>query len=177
MIFPLTPKKLEKSDSSYEAVNGLKEALKIAFNEGIIKNIALTGPYGSGKSSILQTLQDDVNEYSYLPISLATLQADDVTVEITPNSKELTPEEKHQESNSKDVGDKNSQNRTNNEENLNRKIEYSIVQQLIYREEQDTVPNSRLRRIRQLSKKQLRIRALLLVVYYFISYFIRTKNT
>lgn len=165
MIFPLTPKKLEKSDSSYEAVNGLKEALKIAFNEGIIKNIALTGPYGSGKSSILQTLQDDVNEYSYLPISLATLQADDVTVEITPNSKELTPEEKHQESNSKDVGDKNSQNRTNNEENLNRKIEYSIVQQLIYREEQDTVPNSRLRRIRQLSKKQLRIRALLLVLF------------
>ena len=35
MIFPLTPKKLEKSDSSYEAVNGLKEALKIAFNEEI----------------------------------------------------------------------------------------------------------------------------------------------
>ena len=28
MIFPLTPKKLEKSDSSYEAVTGLKEALK-----------------------------------------------------------------------------------------------------------------------------------------------------
>ena len=40
-------------------------------------------------------------------------------------------------------------------ENLNRKIEYSILQQIIYREETRTVPNSRFRKIVHLSNREL----------------------
>lgn len=38
---------------------------------------------------------------------------------------------------------------------LNRKIEYSILQQLIYRENSDTLPNSRFKRIPYISKKTI----------------------
>ena len=48
----LLPKLLTKEDASYNAVLDLQHALA---NKDIC-NIALTGPFGSGKSSVLKTL-------------------------------------------------------------------------------------------------------------------------
>ena len=77
-IDTLLPKKLSKNDASYKTVVDLNNALDVA-KEQNIKNIALTGPFGSGKSSVLFTLMKDFDteEREYLPISLATLQAND----------------------------------------------------------------------------------------------------
>ena len=76
-IDTLLPKKLEKSDASYKSVIELNEALSSAEKERI-RNIALTGPFGSGKSSVLITLREDfAKDYKFLPISLATLQANE----------------------------------------------------------------------------------------------------
>lgn len=47
-IDTLLPKKLEKSDASYKSVIELNEALSSAEKERI-RNIALTGPFGSGQ--------------------------------------------------------------------------------------------------------------------------------
>ena len=125
----LLPKKLSKNDASYKTVVDLNNALDVA-KEQNIKNIALTGPFGSGKSSVLFTLMKDFDteEREYLPISLATLQAND-------------------EHGVEDGSINNLDSETKRIENLNRKIEYSILQQLIYRETASTVPNSRFRRI------------------------------
>lgn len=69
----LTPTLLKENDSAYESVRDLREALKA---EDVL-NIALTGPYGSGKSSVLHTLMYLKDEkWNYLPISLATLDDD-----------------------------------------------------------------------------------------------------
>ena len=66
----LTPTLLKENESAYESVRDLREALKA---EDVL-NIALTGPYGSGKSSVLHTLMFLTDaEWNYLPISLATL--------------------------------------------------------------------------------------------------------
>jgi len=129
MLQPLLPVKLNKDDASYQTVEELAEVLRHAIDNGDIRNVALTGPYGSGKSSIILTLKDEYGEsegFHYLPISLATLQAD---------------EEEGDNDNKKDKQDEKWT------ETLNRKIEYSILQQLIYREKAKTVPNSRFRRI------------------------------
>ncbi len=113
MLKPLLPKKLKETDSSFSTVQELKEVLHVAIDKGEIKNVALTGPFGFGKSSILLTLRDNCTEFEYLPISLATLQAHEGIAE--NGEKEPINEEQ--------------------EEQLNRKIEYSILQQLIYRED------------------------------------------
>jgi predicted GTPase len=50
----LLPKLLTEEDASYNAVLDLHQALA---NDDIC-NIALTGPFGSGKSSVIHTLID-----------------------------------------------------------------------------------------------------------------------
>lgn len=137
-IDTLLPKKLGKTDASYRSVIELNEALSSAEKEHI-RNIALTGPFGSGKSSVLITLREDfAKDYKFLPISLATLQANEED-DIVCNSD----------------GESNEKEREKWIENLNRKIEYSILQQLIYREKTKTVPNSRFRKIVHLSEWEL----------------------
>lgn len=77
MLEPLLPKDLTEKDAAFKTVEELHEVIDKALDEGEIKNIALTGPFGSGKSSVLQTLRKRYKEFEYLPISLATLQANE----------------------------------------------------------------------------------------------------
>lgn len=138
-IKTLLPKKLGKEDASYQTVEELNRVLESAKAEHI-RNVALTGPFGSGKSSVLLTLMENFKNRKYLSISLATLQA---------NKEETTSDETSQEKETEEEKEKRI-------ESLNRKIEYSILQQLIYKEKTSTVPNSRFRRIVHLSKKEIR---------------------
>ena len=149
-----------------------KPVLDVAgkLNEKEIKNIALSGPFGSGKSSILLTLKKDFPRHNYLNISLATLDCF--------NKKEAEEESQKQEKQTskhdKQIEDKqvnvqiedkqiNVQVKDANQENedtLNRKIEYSILQQLIYKEKIENIPQSRFKRIKHISKnKSLKIAA------------------
>ena len=84
-------------------------------------------------------MKDEYGEsegFHYLPISLATLQADEEEGDNDNDNKKDKQDEKWTET-------------------LNRKIEYSILQQLIYREKAKTVPNSRFRRIVHIEHNEL----------------------
>ena len=145
MLKSLLPKLLTKEDSSYQSVEELHEVIHKALKEGEIKNIALTGPFGSGKSSILQTLRKVYSgEFKFLPVSLATLQAKE--------NQESESYDESEEQNEKQIYDKNACDN----ERLNRKIEYSILQQLIYREKASTVQNSRFKRIIHIDEKDVK---------------------
>ena len=58
LLIPLTPVRIKSDVAAYKSVEELSEVLEKAKEYGI-KNVALTGPYGSGKSSILKTLRED----------------------------------------------------------------------------------------------------------------------
>lgn len=92
-----------------------------------IKNIAITGPYGSGKSSILRSFQRNYkgNELNFLNISLATFSED---------LKELKPNER---------------------DKLLRLIELSILQQIFYHKEDRKIPDSRFKKIKNFKKIEL----------------------
>lgn len=53
------------------------KALSFALKNSRIKNIALTGPYGSGKSSIIRTFENN-SDYKFLNISLASFKEDNI---------------------------------------------------------------------------------------------------
>ncbi|WP_228267261.1 YobI family P-loop NTPase [Acinetobacter seifertii] len=97
--------------------NAYSDMLKFALSQNKTNNIAVTGPYGSGKSSVLQTFQKQNPQWKYLNISLATFK-DQLEIE-GANNKEIETEA----------------------------IEKSILQQLFYSVDQKTLPRSRLKRI------------------------------
>ncbi|MCY8167329.1 hypothetical protein P8845_13845 [Bacillus spizizenii] len=120
----LTPSNDVDSDGKYS------EAISWGLENKKVKNIALTGPYGSGKSSLLSTFQEQhSNEYSFLNISLATFHTN-----------------------------------TNDVEN---KLEKSILQQMIYRVHDRTIPFSRFKRI-----KRIRTKSIILQIISFFAFII-----
>ncbi len=150
----LTPSLVKNGHRAYSTV----QDLKIRIRKGDAKNIAITGPYGSGKSSIIRTLIQEFNDESndrliskcrdkpeFLTISLATLKAPD-----KDNQEQINNTEKI-----KVVDNKK----------LNRQIEYSILQQLIYRENSHTVPNSRFKRIFHIGKSKLFVLSIVGVLF------------
>ncbi|MGY5848494.1 YobI family P-loop NTPase [Salegentibacter sp. HM20] len=98
-----------------------------------IKNIALTGPYGSGKSTILKTFQKNYsgNDLKFLNISLATFKEEKIKRDQNGN---IIPKEK---------------------EDRLRLIETSILQQIFYHEEDEDIPDSRFKKIKSYSKRGL----------------------
>lgn len=173
----LLPKLLDKNDTAYKSVEELNKAITLAIKEKRVRNIALTGPYGSGKSSILQTFRRDHeeekdengnNKFKMLNISLATLQSDDIITEDTEFEKEegTNPlNEKESKGNSR-LNQPNKQLKKNNiQENLSRRIEYSILQQIIYKEEFSKIPNSRFSRIKHIEPSELYKKSLCLLFF------------
>ncbi|AND64486.1 hypothetical protein AX766_08710 [Flavobacterium covae] len=116
-----------------------KEIYFIAIKEALlnddIKNIALTGTYGSGKSSIIKTFQKKHQEYNYLNISLASFKDN--------------------------IETKND----NDEENLNRLIELSILQQIFYKEKHSDIPDSRFKRIKNINKKEVLLNSFFFLIW------------
>lgn len=111
----LTPIKLTEGMSGYDTVKDIEEKL----NDPEVFNIAIAGPYGSGKSTVLKSLREDyAKNHTYLTISLAS----------------LTGEEEKDDDKRLEAGEM-------------QKVEYSILQQLIYTEKPETLPGSRFRRI------------------------------
>ncbi len=133
-----------KPNKAYSAVEDIANALK----EKEIRNIALTGSYGSGKSSVLKTLQEDNTEYTYLNISLATLKDNK---DNNPNEKDVIIPNVDQ---NKNKTQKNDKDKTSGDNEINRLIEYSILQQIIYKENIDSLPQSRFKRIKNIDSKK-----------------------
>ena len=141
----LTPTAIKSEDKSYKTVKDIA----VRLHKMDAKNIAVTGPYGSGKSSVILTLRKDYPQYKYLHLSLATLKA------YQPKKEESDQD-----------NDKEKEN-----EKLNRIIEYSILQQLIYREKQSLVSNSRIKRIFHIGKCSLR-RITLAIIAFFMAFIV-----
>ncbi|WP_028888040.1 YobI family P-loop NTPase [Tenacibaculum ovolyticum] len=150
-------KKLELDYSSLSPINNggdknhysnaLQWAIHNRKNESI-KNIALTGPYGSGKSTIIKTFTENYqgNDLKFLNISLASFK-DEKTKLDEPIKK--------------------------NKEELLSRIEISILQQIFYHEEDKKIPDSRFKKIKSYSKRKLILTSfgLLLFIIALLNYF------
>lgn len=126
---PLTPTDEAKDCRAY------MDALSWALSQDKIHNIAISGPYSSGKSSVIRTffsLRSQYSQYKHLTVSLATFSG-------------------------QKVGD--------TPELQSRLIESSILEQLFYHEEDSHIPDSRFKKIRKQHRGKLFLYALATVVF------------
>ena len=111
-------------------------ALYWAAKEKDVKNVALAGPYGSGKSSIIKCFLKKHDKIKALNISLAAF---DLEVE---NGK-INDDAGNKKENIKDNDDRQ------NNKILEKDIELGILKQLIYRVDTRKIPQSRFRKIQK----------------------------
>ncbi|WP_349678860.1 MULTISPECIES: hypothetical protein [unclassified Sphingobacterium] len=115
-ISSLAPKVLTKPED-IEKIQPYLNKLKETIDAKDVNNIALTGSYGSGKSTILKTFKALNPQYKFLNVSLAAFNQKDGKLE---------PVEK---------------------EKLERLLEVSILQQIFYHVKPEKIPESRFKRI------------------------------
>mgnify|MGYP001427431856 CR=1 FL=1 len=135
---------IKNGDEKGHYTNALLWALKNRREEDI-KNIALTGTYGSGKSSILKTFQHTYKgtDLKFLNISLATFKEEKKQFDEKGKAIEKPKEE------------------------LLRLIEISILQQIFYHENDSNIPDSRFKKIKSYGKRELLLLSLGLLIFLF----------
>ncbi|OWP73993.1 YobI family P-loop NTPase, partial [Flavobacterium oreochromis] len=151
-ISSLAPKILTKKED-LEKVQPYLDKLKDTLNAKGINNIALTGGYGSGKSTILKTFQHQNNDrYNFLNISLAAFNQS----QTKENFKELfdlkVKNGKSEKEAEKEISNEFKDTLINNDE-LEKQLEISILQQIIYKVKPKSIPNSRFKRIINIENK------------------------
>ncbi len=136
-IISLAPRVLQ-TEQELASVEPYLDRISQALAAKDINNIAITGNYGSGKSTIIKTFQHlNKNKYKYLNISLASFT-----------------EIEHPD------------------DDFERRLEISILQQMFYRVRPSIIPDSRFKRIRTLKSKTLFSIAFLGVVWILSAIFL-----
>lgn len=145
----LTPQVIESDARIIENL----EALNYAIEKSSIKNIALTGSYGSGKSSILKTLENNHPEHQYLRISLASFNDPDSSAKekVVSQTKKIIQSQPLEPKINSDPSNPKPKN-IHTQENLERLLELSILQQIFYHVNHDKIPDSRFKRIISLGR-------------------------
>ncbi|MDD1952002.1 hypothetical protein M1Q09_20335 [Klebsiella variicola] len=137
---PLTPSVIED-----EKAQSYIEALNFACSRPEIRNIAVTGPYGAGKSSVLLTWEKaENNDFRVMTVSLA-----DFEMQRASTGENGTGDDKFDSDNTDKKAAKAEE----------KTIEYSILQQLLYKEKKSALPYSRLERISDVSARQVAMMA------------------
>ena len=113
-----------------------ENAFSVALNKDKVKNIAITGGYGSGKSSFIQTFMKKHDTYNYLLISMADFSLDKI-----------------------------SENGTDKIKLSLNDIEEGIVQQLFYKVKNSKIPQSRFRKLNKVGITKFTIYWSLLIVF------------
>lgn len=132
---PLTPVRLQ-GEEYWRYSAELERALRLPK----VRNIAVTGSYGAGKSSFIQSFVEDHEEYNFCFVSLATFSEDEATTDartaVDLGTSEPSP-----------IGSSNGQPAVAAAPDPLERIEASIVQQLLYSVRDSSIPQTRLKRI------------------------------
>lgn len=124
----LSPKLL--TDEELNRINPYIKRVVDGVRNPDITNIALMGSYGSGKSTIIKNFEFLYPNYKVLNLSLGSYSKQEL---------------ENQEANTEE---------TDNIDDLNEKLENSLVKQMIYREKNSKLPYSRFKKINHISSRK-----------------------
>lgn len=132
-------------------LNVYADALDYVFNDDDFKNIAITGPYSSGKSSMLETYKTYNQDKAFIHISLAHFET----------SKNL----------SSDSGEDNKDFQANI-----KTIEGKILNQLIHQIDTNKIPMTHFKIKRPFQKKSMQRMAAVFIVFVVLIIFLLNRN-
>ena len=133
----LAPRMVDKSE--YVSI------LKSAIDDEDVKNVALSGTYGSGKSSIIKTFEKNYPKYKCLNLSLAAFAEEFQSLQNDSNSDNKSRRNKANGEGQSFVDP----NVVNMEQ-----LEFSLVQQFFYHVKASGIPDSRFGRIRRWNRTE-----------------------
>jgi hypothetical protein len=145
---PLTPVLIEP-----EKIQRYERELLNGLRNDQVRNIAITGEYGAGKSSVLRTFVHRHPEFVYAFVSLATFGKDNEisgASDLVSDTDVASDSSRPSESSTK-AGQESKSEANKAESDLVARIEETIVQQLLYAVPAKTLPKTRLKRIDQAS--------------------------
>ena len=173
------------------------EALHWALTEPNVNNIAITGYFGSGKSSFWESYVNRVAEtkkgnnplenHDIINIALAKFSCKcDEDFKCNDNSSETCKfDVKHTDSGYKifsndGISDydhwKIYQDYKKKEEELEIEIERGILEQILYSVEQDDIPASRFKKIKDISDKELLCKSFLILIFIGCTFFFTNSD-
>ena len=146
------------------------DALNYALSEKRIRNIGITGNYGSGKSSFIDTyINDKSDDFKFLRISLASFSNEFCKSQKNSIQQSITNSDDEHEQNFENVQSNETSyehNSISNEDDFQsieqlkkldakelKNIEISILQQMLYKKSAEGLPNSRFSRIRKTNRE------------------------
>lgn len=145
-ISSLAPKVITE-ESELKNIKPYLKKLSEAIDTPDINNIALTGGYGAGKSTIIKTFQyHNTEKYNFLNISLAAFNQKQTKDNFKELFKFKVEKGKTDEEAEKEIEEKFRDTLVSNEE-LEKQLEISILQQIIYKVRPSDLPESRFKRI------------------------------
>ena len=137
----------ESLSPSSEITNGQAyfNALDWALEQDDIHNIAITGPYGSGKSSVINSYFKRHTDKKFVNISLAAFAINSKSSNDDSNSDDDSESNGDSSSNGeKNSNEKNNGNSNdNNKESLEQQLESGILKHLLYSVDATKIPKSR----------------------------------
>src|SRR5690625_2344821 len=116
-----------------------EDAIDFVFENDDIKNVAISGPYGSGKSSVIESYKNHNKNYRYLHISLSRFDPTETIDECKIKDSTQNEEERTTENSNK-----------TDEVILKRKI----LNQLIHQSDSKKIPQSNFKLKRNISNRQ-----------------------
>lgn len=153
-ISSLAPKILTRNED-LEKIQPYLDKLNDTLNAKGINNIALTGGYGSGKSTLLKTFQHwNSKEYNFLNISLAAFNQNKTKENFKSLYDLKIKNGKSKNEAEKEISNEFKETLISNEE-LEKQLEISILQQIIYKVKPSKLPESRFKRINNIPQWKL----------------------
>lgn len=126
-----------------------EEAINFAFENADIRNIAISGAYGSGKSSVLASYKKRHQDKKFIHISLAHFEPD------------------HKEAKKAEQTNKREDNKTEDQKKPSESVlEGKILNQLIHQLKEDNIPQTNFRVKRTLSKKQIALNSIAIIALF-----------
>lgn len=142
-----------------------EDAMKYVFSNDDIRNIAISGTYGAGKSSVIETYKEQHEDTRFLHISLAHFTNNDFEKEnCIKNEEESDKVESDKKSNDKD---------TLSIENV---LEGKILNQLIHQIKAESIPQTKFSTKKTINEKLLALRTIEIVLFLFLSLFIKFNS-